>query len=67
MISQTNISALAESYKSGVPRASQAFRTSRTRRQRQATLLDLCAWAIATGRVWLVAQAWTTLEEVIHG
>jgi hypothetical protein len=31
------------------------------------SLLDLCVWGIATGRVWLIARAWLALErEVWH-
>jgi hypothetical protein len=51
-----------------VPRSSSGLQAkSAAQRQRIETLLDLCAWAIATGRVWLIARAWLAIEpEVWH-
>jgi hypothetical protein len=34
---------------------------------RVSTVVDLCAWAIATGRLTLVARCWLFLESEVDG
>jgi hypothetical protein len=51
---------------STVPRSySGSQAKSAAQRQRLDTLLDLCAWGIATGRVWVITRAWLALEREI--
>jgi hypothetical protein len=58
---------LARPRKSGQPpRDAAPFAVSDPGPQRKAALIDLCAWAIATGRVELIARSWLALEVEVH-
>jgi len=49
-----------------IPHAHSSTQVPLAHRRRIETLVDLYAWGIATGRLWVVARAWLALERELH-